>query len=1001
MRRIASLSLFLLLAVCSNVSAGNGQEGTFEFAIDAPWRIEPVVDQLGNRSYGAIPIIIAVTDANIIPFDNPDDDRQKYRIGNFCELKVFGAGGTWRQNIGFEQLSEIEHTGHSGTTWKTGAWGPGYMGGNESPSHRVCKPGEPSCASSRTPHGTSEWYATAWYTPVPADGFVPGADLPLTLTAIFTTGPEVSCDSVHDADFLSLTNHVSVHAGEAPLPRFDDRWAYGDLHYHSQGTDNEGEQGYGYRGTLKAMGAIGLDFAFATEHASDSLQIVDVDFDGYGPMFIGGIQAGFSDHPLILRDMSAPRFRFLHGELWRPQGANLDSAFRGSSPSLPPQTVRARRIAPQIFLGGEVDVVPEVGANDNSTSWSYAGGQISLNDLCGGWKHPITDCNPSRLREQRNGATILKDVQGINEYHPARAHMVYLPRDAARADAFVSSRTGRYGGASRQMTKGSDALLPEIEAGGDRGKGYVFLAHPIPFGNCDGGPPNLRGGPGPDVVPYTKQMLDQAFRSRAVLGLQLWNEDVRMLNRSGDGDTTETGFHSDDDDGGYGFRNSPPGGFADGAFELQPWHHRDRPSYARHCEGVEWMLTTGTRLWDQLMLKGLSPSETASIDWLPAGDPRRLFMAGGSDAHGDLNHHRAGYMLGLERVDDMAIGKPRNLVMAGKPQTALNRLGLSSSRHVSPRGREALADNRATTAGVENSTGGAGATGPTGVPAATSVLDDQVNAYSQSQIVAALAEGAFSVTDGPALRIAIDRNGNGRIDDADTPMGGIIETYGDVTLPLLVEWQSNEEWGPVYQVDLIVGISTPHSAAGRFEEVFAPFNNGPRTRLTQASEQVEHTRKIDDNRTFVKRRGEYYYDDPTGGLMRFQPASFSGTRRIDLPLQAFSVRQAIRGGRLVLPERMFVRAYARSVPMVGSSGTCAVDPKIGRCIPRYAFANPVWAIAGPGSATTCPRNRPRAIDSDGDGLPDGCDPCPHTSQSFCPPAPRDRPPVLREDRPVR
>ena len=64
-----------------------------------------------------------------------------------------------------------------------------------------------------------------------------------------------------------------------PAPRFrDDRWAYGDLHFHGQGTDNEGESGYNYRGVIRAMGAMGLDFVLATEHASDSDQILDVDY---------------------------------------------------------------------------------------------------------------------------------------------------------------------------------------------------------------------------------------------------------------------------------------------------------------------------------------------------------------------------------------------------------------------------------------------------------------------------------------------------------------------------------------------------------------------------------------------------------------------------------------------------------------------------------------------------------------------------------------------------
>src|SRR5262249_8622649 len=73
-----------------------------------------------------------------------------------------------------------------------------------------------------------------------------------------------------------ITTSLSVRLGDA-LPRFDEGWVYGDLHYHSQGTDNEGESAYSYRSTIQAMRAMGLDFIFATDHASDSGQVTDID----------------------------------------------------------------------------------------------------------------------------------------------------------------------------------------------------------------------------------------------------------------------------------------------------------------------------------------------------------------------------------------------------------------------------------------------------------------------------------------------------------------------------------------------------------------------------------------------------------------------------------------------------------------------------------------------------------------------------------------------------
>jgi len=76
-----------------------------------------------------------------------------------------------------------------------------------------------------------------------------------------------------------------------------------------------------------------------------------------------------------------------------------------------------------------------------------------------------------------------------------------------------------------------------------------------------------------------------------------------------------------------------------------------------------------------------------------------------------------------------------------------------------------------------------------------------------------------------------------------------------------------------------------------------------------------------------------------------------------------------------------VRAVVRAMQKNGAA--CVPDPKGRQCIPRYAFTNPVWAITpAPG---TCPKGRPRAIDSDGDGIPDGCDTCTPDARGLCVP----------------
>lgn len=67
-------SILAAWLVCANwlpsVWAINGLEGTFEFACDAPWRIEPQRLADGTTEYGAIPFQISIHDAMHAGLDN-------------------------------------------------------------------------------------------------------------------------------------------------------------------------------------------------------------------------------------------------------------------------------------------------------------------------------------------------------------------------------------------------------------------------------------------------------------------------------------------------------------------------------------------------------------------------------------------------------------------------------------------------------------------------------------------------------------------------------------------------------------------------------------------------------------------------------------------------------------------------------------------------------------------------------------------------------------------
>ena len=117
MRSFVSLLLLALVLLFTpfRVKASGGTEGTFEYAIDAPWRIEPVIHSAGKVSYGAIPIQIMIDDENVIPFDKEDG-----KIGDFCDLMI--NHGVTTRHISPSDLVEIEMTGNLSTDVKTGAW---------------------------------------------------------------------------------------------------------------------------------------------------------------------------------------------------------------------------------------------------------------------------------------------------------------------------------------------------------------------------------------------------------------------------------------------------------------------------------------------------------------------------------------------------------------------------------------------------------------------------------------------------------------------------------------------------------------------------------------------------------------------------------------------------------------------------------------------------------------------------------------------------------------
>lgn len=848
-------------AVFAPAHALNGQFG-LEWSIDAPWRLEPGVGPEGQTTYGSIPIVITFNDMNF-EASRGRIQREVYGrilVGKLVGLRVREYAEAAPTVVGAEtfipvaQFQEIER--------KKDMSRP-----DVEPSHEVCRPryGQ-DCSALLDMTAAHEFHASAWYRPrLPV---TPGRNILLEVTAITERKPglfELGSDKV----ILEWKNYVAVHAGDAPLPRFASDWLYGDFHYHSQGTDNENESGYAYRNVVRALGATGLDFVFATDHAS------------------GGKQQ-FSKGEA--RDLNVHRYASGKNTLYGPDGANK-AIEREAVPEGFARVTRDK-ILPQVYMGEEVDVVPEM------EIWERTDLGIQYGDkLLYRWS-AIGACDPdfvpmfvlkptpeqcrkafSRPNDARS-THFVYDLQGLPKFpkqFPARQHMVYFPSSASLgAEGFISSSTGPYGGARKPIVN----MLREVERGG-----YAFLAHPLSSAEPD-------DAIVPDIVPYSDLELTDAWKSPSILGLQFWNENTRMSSEAPDDEVVKITMERSGATTKYVFDSRWT--FFQGLDNPPTWSwekFNQQPGTARQ-------LYQGAATWDRFLRRGLDPQLKSGISWLKPEEPRRWFMGGGSDAHGDLNYRRASSpgcgwkQLGRfcdKKTNDTAIGNPRNLV--------------------SMRGRW---------------TSGVGPISDGTVPDAT-----RTRTYANSHVLDALKTGNFSVTDGPAIRVVVDQNRNGKIDDSDFPMGSVVDFYPGEYIPVLVEWSSTPEFGPIDQIDLYVGNKNV---------TFAGEDHGP----IIVAEYEGGNPKLGA-----------YKKDPSGALqMRLADEnSRFNLRNVDPKVRYHGVAKIyVAPGQFQLAESdgelFYVRAFAKTLSAYKdwfNERNCKYSAEAGnKCGDRYAFANPVW-----------------------------------------------------------
>jgi len=180
------------------------------------------------------------------------------------------------------------------------------------------------------------------------------------------------------------------------------------------------------------------------------------------------------------------------------------------------------------------------------------------------------------------------------------------------------------------------------------------------------------------------------------------------------------------------------------------------------------------------------------------------------------------------------------------------------------------------------------------------------------------------MTDGPVIRIAIDVNGNGRIDPTDIPMGGIYEFAKErSSVKVIVKCLSTPEFGPIEKIDLYVGAQpTPSTfsttpVAGR---TYAAFEHGVAEYYGDPNGEPAESYISPNGHAYRRMFDGYWRDDSL--QTRAPEGEYDFTISATLDLDLFEV------GRGVTTDRFFVRAFVSSRSDVM----------------RYGLSNPIWLL---------------------------------------------------------
>ena len=255
-----------------------------------------------------------------------------------------------------------------------------------------------------------------------------------------------------------------------------------------------------------------------------------------------------------------------------------------------------------------------------------------------------------------------------------------------------------------------------------------------------------------------------------------------------------------------GYRNSEPKGFVTGKFGDVPVGSVSQRAIVRssvHEYGVD--ATLGRKAMGRHAHARWNRSERDAYALMAfrgrATSPLHGWLARTRTAGSELSPRRIHTRAHPNPTRHGRSGKPRNLVMAGAPDVVLS----LPHPHASIRGPHCFT---------------------TCVP------------IHMLRSLNALVNGAFAITDGPALRIAIDRNANGVIDDADTRMGGVLEICTVRRRCLYSSSGIRHRNGIVEQNRLGVGAINSTVRTRESSGVYAPPANGESAGLQRATQRL-------------------------------------------------------------------------------------------------------------------------------------------------------------------